>query len=236
MKSLNLKLNEVLIWVNLWNVPLELSSQQGLSYIASVLGVPLYMDRIAAEQEHLAFAKVRVKVPWIPLRCLACFNLDIVIKLVGICLSLVTRTVLRRNGNLELNKLSRVGNRNGVERNRKQSKAGSETRFSILIEKEVDKTNSGVDKGMLNNKDLKQPSTIADLMTSIKAQVQESLEKRTLENEGNGILVQDTLDLKKVDDIVKGKQVRVFNVSVDAQTNLVVVYSSGQNSAGDVLV
>ncbi|XVF82888.1 hypothetical protein PTKIN_Ptkin16aG0087000 [Pterospermum kingtungense] len=119
-------------------------------------------------------------------------------------------------GNLELNKPSRVGNRNGVEGNRKQGKAGSETRFSILIEMEVDKTNSGVDKGMLNNKDLKQPSTIANLMTSIKAQVQESLEKRTLENEGNGILMQATLDQKKVDDIVKGKQVGVFNVTVDA--------------------
>ncbi|KAK8690328.1 hypothetical protein V6N13_089021 [Hibiscus sabdariffa] len=86
------------IWVHLFNVPLELYSQQGLSYIASVVGNPLYMDSITANKERLAFAKVcveiktgdpipevvnvlmqdgsiievRVMVPWLPPCCSKC--------------------------------------------------------------------------------------------------------------------------------------------------------------------
>ncbi|XVF63676.1 hypothetical protein PTKIN_Ptkin09bG0105500 [Pterospermum kingtungense] len=241
MKSLNLNLNKVPIWVNLWNVPLELFSQQGLSYIASVLGVPLYMDRFTAEQERLAFAKVCSACVQFGHSDKTCRNMpkfgdknSIEKKWVPKVARVATTVgnVGPAVGNLELNKSSRVGNRNSVEGIRQQGKASSETRFSILMEEEVDKTNSGVDR----NKDLKQPSTIADLMNNIKAQVQESLVKRTIEDKVKGILVQDTLDQKKVDDTVKNKQAGVFNVVVDAQIDLVAVHSSGQNSAGGVPV
>ncbi|KAK8658001.1 hypothetical protein V6N13_036217 [Hibiscus sabdariffa] len=86
------------VWVQLYNVPLELFSRKGLSYISSALGVPLYMDLIMASRERLEFAKVcievdagrrlprtipvklqdksimfmRVKIPWIPSSCSQC--------------------------------------------------------------------------------------------------------------------------------------------------------------------
>ena len=44
------------------NVPLELFSQKGISYIATALGNPLYMDSIIAKQQRLADAKVCVEV------------------------------------------------------------------------------------------------------------------------------------------------------------------------------
>ncbi|GMI69541.1 hypothetical protein HRI_000623400 [Hibiscus trionum] len=86
------------VWVQLYNVPLELYTRLGLSYIASGLGVPLYMDSITASRERLEFAKVcveivagasvpraipvkmkdgsivmvKVKLPWMPASCSAC--------------------------------------------------------------------------------------------------------------------------------------------------------------------
>ena len=80
------------------NVPLELFSQKGISYIASALGNPLYMDTITAKQQRLAYAKVcvemeasmdipsnievelqdcklvivHVKIPWMPTKCSKC--------------------------------------------------------------------------------------------------------------------------------------------------------------------
>ena len=86
------------IWIQLANIPLELFTQKGISYIASGLGNPLYMDRITARQQRLAFAKVcveidagmeiprflevelrngstvhvQVDIPWIPIKCSHC--------------------------------------------------------------------------------------------------------------------------------------------------------------------
>ena len=77
---------------------MELFKQKGISYIASVLGNPFYMDSITANQQRLAYAKVcveveasmeipssievelrdgasisvRVEVPWIPAKCSRC--------------------------------------------------------------------------------------------------------------------------------------------------------------------
>ncbi|KAK8571128.1 hypothetical protein V6N13_025684 [Hibiscus sabdariffa] len=50
------------IWVKLWHVPLELYSQQGLGYLASALGKPLYTDRSTAMKLTLEYAKVCVEV------------------------------------------------------------------------------------------------------------------------------------------------------------------------------
>ncbi|XP_039056026.1 uncharacterized protein LOC120198847 [Hibiscus syriacus] len=98
LQKLNLNLMSIPIWVQLYNVPLELFSRNGLSYIASVVGHPLYMDSITASKQRLEYAKVcveigvdtvipeiihvalkdgsiakiRVYVPWLPKVCSHC--------------------------------------------------------------------------------------------------------------------------------------------------------------------
>ena len=84
--------------MHLGNVPLELFTAEGLSYIASAIGNPLYMDKFTASRSRLAFAKicvemeaastiprfidvkmrdgsyvsVSVDVPWFPHKCSKC--------------------------------------------------------------------------------------------------------------------------------------------------------------------
>ncbi|KAL4279069.1 hypothetical protein GQ457_03G007180 [Hibiscus cannabinus] len=98
LKRLDFDLAKMPVWVQLFNVPLELFSRKGLSYISSALGVPLYMDSITASRERLEFAKVcievdagrrlprsipvklqdktivfvSVKIPWMPSSCSQC--------------------------------------------------------------------------------------------------------------------------------------------------------------------
>ncbi|KAK8716203.1 hypothetical protein V6N13_043521 [Hibiscus sabdariffa] len=50
------------IWIQLYRVPLELYLKLGLSYIASAIGIPLYMDSVTASRERLKVAKVYVEV------------------------------------------------------------------------------------------------------------------------------------------------------------------------------
>ena len=55
------------VWIHLDNVPLKLFNQKGLSYNASAIGNPLYMDRITAGQQRLAFAKafvLKLELQW----------------------------------------------------------------------------------------------------------------------------------------------------------------------------
>ncbi|XVF81983.1 hypothetical protein PTKIN_Ptkin16aG0006400 [Pterospermum kingtungense] len=98
IKPLEFDLSTMPVWFHLRNVPLELFTQKGLSCIASVLGTPLFMDRITANQERLEYAKVcveidvlkeipshidvkmrngsrvsvTVEVPWMPPKCIGC--------------------------------------------------------------------------------------------------------------------------------------------------------------------
>ncbi|XP_039054688.1 uncharacterized protein LOC120197152 [Hibiscus syriacus] len=98
LKRLSLNLSKIPVWVNLFNVPLELFSRTGLSYIASAIGVPISMDTITATKSRLEFAKVcieigvrdvipkhivvvlkngqttsiTVEVPWLPHSCRRC--------------------------------------------------------------------------------------------------------------------------------------------------------------------
>ena len=97
MRSLEFNMAKLPIWIQLENIPLELFTQAGISYIASALGNPLYMDRITASQKRLAFAKVCVEIeaskeipssigvalrngivqvnvitPWLPMKCSTC--------------------------------------------------------------------------------------------------------------------------------------------------------------------
>ncbi|XVE88838.1 hypothetical protein DITRI_Ditri19aG0100900 [Diplodiscus trichospermus] len=62
MTNLECDLTRVPFWVHLRNIPLELFTKVGLSYIASAIGSPLYMDRVTAYHERLAYAKLCVEV------------------------------------------------------------------------------------------------------------------------------------------------------------------------------
>ena len=96
--SLEFNMEKLPIWIQMGNIPLELFTQRGISYLASTLGNPLYTDRITANQQRLAYAKVcvevsasqaiprsievelrngktavvYVEVPWMPVKCAQC--------------------------------------------------------------------------------------------------------------------------------------------------------------------
>lgn len=98
MESFDLNLSKLPIWIQLSNIPLELFTKTGLSYIASAVGVPLYCDKITALQKRLSFARICIevdvnekipevievvmkegnvvnvytKVPWMPQKCGKC--------------------------------------------------------------------------------------------------------------------------------------------------------------------
>ncbi|XVF49581.1 hypothetical protein PTKIN_Ptkin04bG0024000 [Pterospermum kingtungense] len=98
MDSLEFNMARLSVWVHLHNVPIEAFSKKGLSYIASALGKPLYMDRYTAQMERLSYARVcveldadkdipyaievqlrkgrtvwvQVSVPWMPPKCPKC--------------------------------------------------------------------------------------------------------------------------------------------------------------------
>ena len=98
LAELQFKMVKLPLWIHLHKVPLELFTQKGLSYIASGIGSPMYMDKITASQQRLSFAKICVEVeparpisrsievvmkdgssvsiivevPWYPLRCPFC--------------------------------------------------------------------------------------------------------------------------------------------------------------------
>ncbi|KAK5783457.1 hypothetical protein PVK06_037966 [Gossypium arboreum] len=97
-KRLDFDLHKLPVRVHLSHIPLELYTGIGLSYVASAIGVPLYMYTITVGQSRLAYAKVCVEidanqinprtidivfkddstgtvwveVPWMPQRCSKC--------------------------------------------------------------------------------------------------------------------------------------------------------------------
>ncbi|XP_039020175.1 uncharacterized protein LOC120151933 [Hibiscus syriacus] len=62
LKSLSFNLSKIPVWILLFNVPLELFSRAGLSYVDSAIGVPVSMDTITASKSRLEFAKVCVEI------------------------------------------------------------------------------------------------------------------------------------------------------------------------------
>ncbi|XVE55634.1 hypothetical protein DITRI_Ditri03aG0174400 [Diplodiscus trichospermus] len=98
LKSLDFNMYKLPVWVHLSNIPHELFTQSGISYVASALGNPLYRDRFTASEQRLAFAKVCIEieaskdipqainvelrngtivqiyvdVPWMPMKCSHC--------------------------------------------------------------------------------------------------------------------------------------------------------------------
>ncbi|XP_039071720.1 uncharacterized protein LOC120218899 [Hibiscus syriacus] len=62
LKKLDFDFKHIPVWIQLYDVPLELFSRGGLSYITSAVGIPLYMDYVTASNEILEFSKVCVEV------------------------------------------------------------------------------------------------------------------------------------------------------------------------------
>ncbi|GKV50648.1 hypothetical protein SLEP1_g57349 [Rubroshorea leprosula] len=88
------------IWVKVWGVPLSLYTPKGLSYIASVIGRPLSLDKATEQRTRVNFAQICVEVdvekihtlpesapvnldgnlqeevsfeyPWLPVKCETC--------------------------------------------------------------------------------------------------------------------------------------------------------------------
>lgn len=92
------QLKKVPLWAQFYNVPLEMWTEQGLSYVASAVGNPLYADQLTESCKRLSYAKICVEVdvdsilpesfelslsngskfnikvwyPWRPLKCEKC--------------------------------------------------------------------------------------------------------------------------------------------------------------------
>lgn len=53
---------KVSTWINLWDVPLELFTSEGIARIASAVGRPLYLDKATEERKTVSFARVCVEI------------------------------------------------------------------------------------------------------------------------------------------------------------------------------
>ena len=62
LSTLEFNMAKLPLWIQLSNVPLDFFTQREISYIASAIGNPLYMDRITANQQKLSYAKVCVEI------------------------------------------------------------------------------------------------------------------------------------------------------------------------------
>ncbi|KAI8573389.1 hypothetical protein RHMOL_Rhmol01G0273400 [Rhododendron molle] len=92
------QLQKIPLWAQFYNVPLELWTAAGLSYVASAVGKPLYADSVIEQCKRLNYAKICVEIdvnselpesfdvvlangacftinvwyPWRPLKCSKC--------------------------------------------------------------------------------------------------------------------------------------------------------------------
>jgi hypothetical protein len=62
MQFLKNDLARVLVWVRLYNVPLEYWTIKGLSGVASAIGVPLYADHTTLLRKRLSYTRVCVEI------------------------------------------------------------------------------------------------------------------------------------------------------------------------------
>ncbi|KAK9273392.1 hypothetical protein L1049_018202 [Liquidambar formosana] len=56
------KLSKVPVWVKLYNVPLNLWTIEGLSYAASAVGTPLYLDDATESRSRINYARVCTEI------------------------------------------------------------------------------------------------------------------------------------------------------------------------------
>lgn len=54
-------LEKILVWIKLWNIPLELFNPERIACIASAVGKPLYLDKAIEEWRRVSFARVCVE-------------------------------------------------------------------------------------------------------------------------------------------------------------------------------
>ncbi|XVF61483.1 hypothetical protein PTKIN_Ptkin08bG0133300 [Pterospermum kingtungense] len=140
-----------------WNVPLELFTLMGLSYIASGIGNPLYMDRFTANRELVAYAKVCVENDVSkPISKKLFVRLEDGVKK---WVPKVNKTVIVEHAVNVVKKDSAGGNANV------QGKSSSVARFFVLAN-EADEVIS-----------INKPSIVTDLMNDIKAKVQDTMRK-----------------------------------------------------------
>ena len=64
------------LWIKLHNVPLQFWNEEGLRYIASVVGKPLYVDSLTIKKLRISYAGVCVEVH-VEEQLLAAFDLRI---------------------------------------------------------------------------------------------------------------------------------------------------------------
>ncbi|KAF5204037.1 hypothetical protein FRX31_006377, partial [Thalictrum thalictroides] len=57
------KVSTLPIWIKVYHIPKELWSPKGISFIASLLGLPLCMDEKTLKRTRLEFAKICVEIP-----------------------------------------------------------------------------------------------------------------------------------------------------------------------------
>ncbi|KAF7126448.1 hypothetical protein RHSIM_Rhsim11G0034800 [Rhododendron simsii] len=62
LKLEKVQLSTIPLWVHFYNIPLELWTGPGFSYIASSVGRPLYVDKLTKSGKRLSFAKICVEV------------------------------------------------------------------------------------------------------------------------------------------------------------------------------
>ena len=56
------RISKIPLWVHFYNIPLEYWTQEGLSYIASMIGKPLYVDKTIASRRRITYARICIEV------------------------------------------------------------------------------------------------------------------------------------------------------------------------------
>ena len=54
--------HKIPVWVQLYNVPLEYWNAEGLSYLASAMGVPLFVDAATEGKRRINYARICVEL------------------------------------------------------------------------------------------------------------------------------------------------------------------------------
>ena len=56
------RISRLPIWVHFYNIPLEYWNQEGLSYIASMIGKPLHVDKMTASRRRITYARICIEI------------------------------------------------------------------------------------------------------------------------------------------------------------------------------
>ena len=56
------ELSKIPVWAKFHNVPIELWTEEGLSHIASVVGLPLYADAVTEACSRISFAQICIEL------------------------------------------------------------------------------------------------------------------------------------------------------------------------------